>query len=51
LVLGAVVTFLMRAVDVSGVLFMGSRRVTANRRQENEESGDYSQDIFSVHSP
>ena len=40
----------MRAVDVSGVLFMGSRRVTANRRHENEESSDYSHDIFSVHS-
>jgi len=29
---------------------MGSRRVTANRRHENQESGDYSQDIFSVYS-
>jgi hypothetical protein len=39
----------MCAREVRGVLFMGSRRVTANRH-ENEESGDYSKDISSVHS-
>jgi hypothetical protein len=40
----------MCAGEVSRVLFMRSRRVTANRRHENQESGDYSQDIFSVYS-
>jgi hypothetical protein len=29
---------------------MGGRRVTADRRYENGESGDYSQDIFNLHS-
>jgi hypothetical protein len=31
-------------------LSMGGRRVTADRRYENGESGDYSQDIFNLHS-
>jgi hypothetical protein len=30
-------------------LSMGGRRVTADRRYENGESGDYSQDIFNLH--
>ena len=31
-------------------LSMGGRRVSADRRYENGESGDYSRDIFNLHS-
>ena len=41
---------LMRAVYGSGVLFTENCRVTGNRCHENGESGDYSQNTFSVRS-
>ena len=51
LVPDGVVHFLMRSGrhEVNGVFFRGNRRLSVDRRHKNGGSGDYRQDIFTIH--